>query len=425
MEINVDYSKAEKVALAIILFSDNIKEEFLNNFFYYTNENMFIDKMAKATYIAIKDNYKRISDMIGTKHFAYNINLIVEIETGVKNYIYSFEDEWVSSVTMKNWITRIQNTYFEMKFKNAKNEKEFNEIIREKDKYIITTEMTNISDDGENILKNYEERKKTAIFTPYPSINEIVGSLQGGDMVVLAGSSGGGKTCMMLNLATGIAKQGKKVDIFSLEMPKSQLQQRIICSEALIDASKFRAFSLTPDEKKKFDDYATNDFKKMNISIFKKQTVGIEEIRRIERKSKSDIIFIDYLGLIDSFSNKSSYEKYSEISRNIKLLAMETNKPVICLHQLNRNFQEREDKKPKTSDLRDSGKIEQDADMIWFVYRPSLFDNKHPEDEIVFIVAKNRHGEVNKEVSMRFVGKYQKVFERKKYEIYSECKTKN
>lgn len=425
MIVDVDYSKAEKVALSILLFSESIKEEAIDSFFYYTKEEMFIDKMNKATYKAIKENYKRISDMIGSKHFAYNINLIVGIETGIDNYVYDLEPEWVSPVTMKNWISRIQNNYFSIRFKEAKSEKDFNEIIREKNKYIINNEMTNISDNGERILSDYEKRKDSAIFTHYPSINEIIGSLQGGDMIVLAGSTGGGKTCMMLNLAIGIAKQGKNIDIFSLEMPKEQLQQRIICSEALIDASKFRAFKLSDEEKNKFDKYATNELKNLNIRIFKKQTVGIEEIRRIEAKSKSDVVFIDYLGLIDSFGNKSSYEKFSEISRNIKLLAMETNKPIICLHQLNREFQNREDKKPKTSDLRDSGKIEQDADMIWFVYRPSLFDKSYPEDEIIFIIAKNRHGETNKEVSLKFVGKYQKIFERKKYEIYSECKTKN
>ena len=129
-------------------------------------------------------------------------------------------------------------------------------------------------------------------------------------------------------------------------------------------------------------------------------------------KSDADIVFIDYLGLIDSYGNKSSYEKYSEISRNIKLIAMATNKPIVALHQLNRSFQDREDKKPKVSDLRDSGKIEQDADMIWLVYRPWMFDPEYAKEDIRFILAKDRHGASNQEIPLIFNGMYQQILER-------------
>ena len=152
--------------------------------------------------------------------------------------------------------------------------------------------------------------------------------------------------------------------------------------------------------------------KNMPIRIFKDQTVGIETIKAIEMKSNSDIVFIDYLGLIDSFSNKASYEKFSDISRTIKLTAMLTKKPFIALHQLNRNIQDRDDKKPRISDLRDSGKIEQDADMILFVHRDFCFDDsKNPED-MNFIVAKNRHGTANITIPLIFNGMYQKITER-------------
>lgn len=409
----LDYSYAEKTVLGIILFSENIGIETIDRVLSCTTENMFIDYQARAVYKAIKETYKEHSEIIGTSHYVYKINLMVSIEhKNMEMYVFDLEKHWSPLQTLDYWLNKVQDEYFAIRFEEAKTEREFIEIIAEKEKYKIITDMDNIANECDKVLNEYENRKKSAIFTSYPSINQYIGSLQGGDMIVLAGSTGGGKTCMMLNLALGIAKQGKKVDIFSLEMPKAQLQQRIICSEAKIDAQKFRAFSLSNEEKSRFNKYATNEFKKLNIRIFKKQTVTIEEIRRIERKSNADIIFIDYLGLIDSYGNKSSYEKFSEISRNIKLLAMESNKPIIALHQLNREFQNREDKKPKTSDLRDSGKIEQDADMIWFVYRPAIFDASKKQDELVFIIAKNRHGETNKEVNLQFIGKYQQVIER-------------
>ena len=327
-------------------------------------------------------------------------------------YLSDIEHYWMPKSSINTWVKKIQNRYFSNRFKEASNEKEFEEVISEKQKYSIEVRMTDVSDDACDAITMYEDKKHTAIFTNINSIDSAIGSLQGGDMIVLAGATGGGKTCFMLNIAKNIAKQGKKVDIFSLEMPRYQLQQRIICSEACIDASKFRSFTLTDEDKKKYYDYANGPFKELPIRIFTKQTVTIEEIKQIEMKSDSDVVFIDYLGLVDSYGNKNSYEKYSEISRNIKLIAMATNKPIIALHQLSREFQNRDDKKPKVSDLRDSGKIEQDADMIWLVYRPWMFDSQYHKEDIRFILAKSRHGASNQEIPLIFNGMYQQILER-------------
>jgi replicative DNA helicase len=194
-------------------------------------------------------------------------------------------------------------------------------------------------------------------------------------------------------------------------MPMKQLRRRMICSLAEIDSSKFRKFELSDEEKNRYNQYATTEFDKLPIKIFKQQSVTVDYIRTIEMKSDSDIVFIDYLGLIDSYGNKASYEKFSEISRNIKLLAMQSNKPIVCLHQLNREIQNRDDKLPKISDLRDSGKIEQDADMIWFVHRPFCYDATKSQEEMLFMVAKNRHGMNNATIPMVFNGMHQKITE--------------
>ena len=412
----------ECVLLSMIFFSNEINEKIIEKIFRYVPEKMFVGAGTEIIYKNIKflcgtEDIK----LLGTNHFVTKVALMSEVDfKNASSFVIGLEDYFSPLATLDYWIKNIQDVYFKKRFQNATSKKEFEEINSEIEFYTLQSDMANIHDDSNLILDEYEIRKNTALFTPYQKINSLIGSLQGGDMIVLAGSTGGGKTCFMLNLAVGMAKQGKKVDIFSLEMPRQQLQTRIICSEALIDSKKFRRFSLDDTDREKYNKYINNEFKKLNIRIFKQQTVSIELIRNIEMSSDSDIVFIDYLGLINSFGNKNSYDKFSEISRNIKLIAMASNKPIVALHQLNREFQNRDDKTPKVSDLRDSGKIEQDADMIWFVHRPGLFADINTltesqqataQRELKFILAKNRHGETNKTVTLDFDGTYQKIRE--------------
>lgn len=401
----------EKTFLAILVYSDTLDLITYQKIFRCVLPAMISDFDCREAYRAFAETVEDNKEIVGTKSFVDKYKMIVQLEA--PNFdIINLETYWAATATLKFWIKKIQDLYFNTRFKAAETEEDFQEVIKEKQLCSLDTSMKSISEDATNAIEEYENKMKSAIVTPYKSVNEVIGSLQGGDMVVLAGSSGGGKTCFMLNLAVGMAKAGKKVDIFSLEMPRYQLQTRIICSELGLNANAFRQFTLTEAEKQKYFEYANGEFKNLDIRIYNKQTVSIDEIRYTEMNSDADIVFIDYLGLINSYNSKSSYEKFSEISRNIKLIAMASNKPVIALHQLNRDFQNRDDKKPKTSDLRDSGKIEQDADMIWFVYRPYLFDEAHyAKEDIRFISAKNRHGEPNKEVQMVFNGKTQRISE--------------
>lgn len=409
-----DFSFDEKTLLSILLCSEDIDDLTVTKVFNHIPSNMILSPLNKGVYNVIKELYATDDrELLGTRHFLHKTKQMAYMEVPNSEYLFDeIESYWMPKTSVITWIKKIQNRYFRKRFKEASNEQEFEEVISEKQRYSVEVRMTDIADDACKAITMYEEKKNSAIFTNINSIDKAIGSLQGGDMIVLAGATGGGKTCFMLNVAKNIAKQGKKVDIFSLEMPRYQLQQRIICSEACIDASKFRSFTLSDEDKQKYNNYANGDFKKLPIRIFTKQTVTIEEIKQIEMKSDSDIVFIDYLGLIDSYGNKSSYEKYSEISRNIKLIAMTTNKPIVALHQLNRSFQDRDDKTPKVSDLRDSGKIEQDADMIWLIYRPWMFDPQYNKEDIRFILAKDRHGASNQEIPLIFNGMYQQILER-------------
>lgn len=408
------YTYNESTVISALIFCVSQDKSIFQRIFRHLPEKMLCGFNAKKLYKIVKHLCStEDAELFGTKHFSDKVRLIASLEgDGLTDYVDNLNNYYCDSISVNFWIKKIQDTYFHERFKNAETQAEFEEIIREKAEYSIENDMVSASDDADFVLENYENIKDTAIFTQYNNLNEVIGSFQGGDFVILAGASSSGKSCVMLNLVMGIAKQGKKVDIFSLEMPKYKLQQRMICSEVGIFANKFKSFSLNEEDKKKFKLYAEGDFKKLNIRIFKKQTIGIEYIKTIVMKSMADIVFIDYLGLISGNDFKSSYERYSEISRELKLLAMASNKPIIALHQLNRDFQAREDKRPKTSDIRDSGKIEQDADMIMLVYRPAQFDENYiDKSELDIIVAKNRDGESNKEVPFVFNGKQQRITE--------------
>lgn len=409
----MNYEYNEGALLSSILYSDTIRKEHVDNIFAHVTNDMFLDKKARYTYGMIKELCEGDDiDLLGTNHLITKLRMMAQIEyKGLPEYIVSLSELWSPVGTIPHWIKKIQEAYFEERFKTAKSKEEFEQVISDQAKYKLEEEVVTLSSEASLVIDELDKLKDSVVFTPYESINAVIGSLQGGDMVVLAGATGGGKTCFMLNLITGMAKAGKKPLIFSLEMPKRQLQQRIICAETDIDAKKFRSFQVTLEERRRYKEYADNEFSKLNIDIYKKQVASIELIKSVVAKSDADIVFIDYLGLINSYTTKSTYDKFSDISREIKLMAMQYSKPVIALHQLNRCFQEREDKTPKTSDLRDSGKIEQDADMIWFVYRPFQFDPKADEADMRFIIAKNRFGESNKEIRLVFNGRHQRITE--------------
>ena len=205
----------------------------------------------------------------------------------------------------------------------------------------------------------------------------------------------------------------RKLRSVSLEMPLKQLQNRIISSETGIDASKIRNFKMNDLEIQKYKKYIeSEEFAKLqSIEVCTEYNITVDKIRRITEEIEPDIVFIDYLGLVSSEINGNSYERVSQVSRDIKLIALATNTPFIVLHQLNRIPAERKEKRPLLSDLRDSGKIEQDADFICFVYRDYYYNPDAPENRIEFILSKSRHGKGKAICEMKFDGATQSIKE--------------
>ena len=160
--------------------------------------------------------------------------------------------------------------------------------------------------------------------------------------------------------------------------------------------SKFRTRSFAEYEKRVYEKYIKEKLPNLPIKICSEYQITV-----VAKKSESDIIFIDYLGLITGNNNKSTYDRISDISRELKLTAMEINKPIVAIHQLHRGYADRQDKTPRLSDLRDSGKIEQDADTVCFVHRPAYFEpNKCSDCDLQFLISKSRHTGGNTRVDL-------------------------
>ena len=236
---------------------------------------------------------------------------------------------------------------------------------------------------------------------------------QKGDMVLIAARPSMGKTTFSLNIAENAAlREGKSVVIFSLEMPKEQLAYKLLCSEANVDMLKLRTGNLDDDDWERIA-RATGPLSKAKIYIDDTAGLSVMEMRSKCRKIKMehgiDMILIDYLQLMSgSAGSESRQQEVSEISRSIKALAKEMECPIIALSQLSRAPEQRADHRPMLSDLRESGSIEQDADVVMFLYRDEYY-NKETEEKNIgeCIIAKQRNGPVGT-VKMAWIGSQSK-----------------
>ena len=322
------------------------------------------------------------------------------------------QDSFITNVNYRFYVDKIHEAYFSRLIESARTPQDLEFIRKEQEKYVDTSQLLSIAHNSEELLTTEYENQKI-ITTGYPEIDKKLGCMQGGDFIILAGATGMGKTCMMINLVAAIANLGFKVDVFSLEMSLKQLQNRLICSQTRVDASKFRTRSFAEYEKRVYEKYIKEKLPNLPIKICSEYNITVDRIRDMAKKSDSDIVFIDYLGLINGGNNKSTYDRISDISRELKLTAMEVDKPIVALHSLHRGYADRQDKTPRLSDLRDSGKIEQDADTVCFVHRPAYYEpNKCSEWDLQFLIAKSRHTGGNTKVDLFYDAKTQTVKEK-------------
>ena len=248
----------------------------------------------------------------------------------------------------------------------------------------------------------------TGLPTGYPELDKMTAGLQPEELIILAARPAGGKTAFALNIAQNIGtRTDRSVAIFSLEMGAESLVNRMLCAEGTIEAGHLRTGQLTEQE---WHNLIMAMGSLSNTSIFIDDTPGIKvsEIRArcrrlAQEKGNLGLILIDYLQLIEGSGRESRQQEVSEISRQLKKLAKELKVPVIALSQLSRSVEQRQDKRPVLSDIRESGSIEQDADIVAFLYREDYYqrqgteEDKNEEEQAVndvieVIIEKNRSG---------------------------------
>jgi replicative DNA helicase len=240
----------------------------------------------------------------------------------------------------------------------------------------------------------------------YTDLDQLTGGLQRSDLIILAARPSMGKTAFSLGLAYGAAIQhGRSVGIFSLEMSADQLVQRLLATETGVDSHRLRLGMIDDNEWDRIS-RAFGRLSEAKIFIDDSANASIMDVRskarRLQAESGLDLLIVDYLQLMSGRRSENRVQEISEISRGLKGLARELNVPVIALSQLSRAVETRSDHRPMLSDLRESGSIEQDADIVMFIYREEKYDENSDKKGIAeLIVAKHRNGPVGT-INLRF-----------------------
>lgn len=241
----------------------------------------------------------------------------------------------------------------------------------------------------------------TGIPSGFVDLDKMTAGFQRNDLIILAARPSVGKTAFALNVAQNVAvRAGESVAIFSLEMSAAQLVQRMVCAESNVDATRMRTGELKGDDWEKLS-MAIGSLSEAQIYIDDTPGITVADIRakcrRLKKEKGLGMILIDYLQLIQGRgkAGENRQQEVSEISRTLKMIARELEVPVIALSQLSRGVEQRQDKRPMMSDLRESGSIEQDADIVAFLYRDDYYDKESEKKNIIeIIIAKQRNGPV-------------------------------
>ncbi|PRO64363.1 replicative DNA helicase [Alkalicoccus urumqiensis] len=305
-------------------------------------------------------------------------------------------------------------------------EEEIDAILNEAEKSILEVSRKQNSGEFVNIkdvlveafdkieLLQHTAGEVTGIPTGFNELDRITAGFQRSDLVIVAARPSVGKTAFALNISQNVAtKTDENVAIFSLEMGADQLVMRMLCAEGNIDAQRLRTGALEEEDWQRLT-MAMGSLAKAGIYIDDTPGIKVKEVRSKCRKLKQEsglgMIMIDYLQLIqgDARSSEGRQQEVSEISRELKGLARELEVPVIALSQLSRGVESRQDKRPMMSDIRESGSIEQDADIVAFLYRDDYYDQESEKKDIIeIIIAKQRNGPVGT-VELAFVKEHNK-----------------
>lgn len=406
---------------AIITVSDILEE---GDFYKDAHREIFncmmilFKKSEPIDLITLSDALKKRSalDMIGGITYLTGLSTAPDFTRHISKY--------AEIVKEKSILRRLIKASSEIMEKSFAGEKEVLELLEEAEKEIFDISQSktqkSLSPISDVLLNAYEiledlYRNKgsiTGLTTGFIDLDRRTNGLQKTDLVLIAARPAMGKTAFSLNIAHNAAMKGNgKVAVFSMEMSKEQLIQRMIAAESRVELNKLKNGNLDEEEWPKVI-AAMEVLSKTDIYIDDTPGITVMELRskcrRLKMEKGLDLILIDYLQLMESDGKiESRQQEISKISRSLKILAKELECPVIALSQLSRAPEQRADHRPILSDLRESGAIEQDADLVMFLYRDDYYHEDSDQKNIVeVIVAKHRHGETGM-VPLTWLGQYQ------------------
>jgi len=375
------------------------------------------------------DKTNQLEDIGG---LSYIIELAEAVPTAA-NVVY-----YAKIVQEKSVLRKLIQTATDIVTRSYTGEDEVPDLLDEAERSILNVAETRNQDgfkEIKDVLKeafeeidrlSQDDSEVTGLSTGYPQLDKMTTGLHEDELVILAARPAVGKTAFALNIAQNVGTQtDKTVAIFSLEMSAQSLVNRMLCAEGSIDANHLRTGQLSEEEWRNLV-VAMGSLSKTSIYIDDTAGIKISEIRaKCRRLAKEQgnlgLIVIDYLQLIEGNNRENRQQEVSDISRQLKKLAKELNVPVIALSQLSRGVEQRQDKRPVLSDIRESGSIEQGADIVGFLYREDYYDRDNEDEdnqedprdndenvgEVEVIIEKNRSGPRGT-VKLLFVKSYNK-----------------
>ena len=406
---NIIYNISDRINSSDFYFNFNqlIYESILKRRDKYSKINLdlniLIESLKEDNIFDIVGGVEYLNELVASSYTSANIEAYIEI---FKEY------------SKKRKLLNVSKEISKSIYDNKKNSTDLLEEVQ------VSVSQIDEEASGDDIIKlselvarDYERNDKNNHIADYPKTkfiryDEITNGLRPATLLILAARPAMGKTAFSLNIALNVAKQNKRVLIFSLEMGEEELYNRLLAAESEVELKNIQRSHFDFNNKEMINRLliARENLSTLEIYIDASATPTITAIknkaRLLQRKYKNiDLIIIDYLQLISGTTNKGNREQeISEISRGLKLLSKELNVPIIALSQLSRRVESREDKTPMLSDLRESGSIEQDADQVMFLSSKDYYNNqKNPDEDnnklltrIELILAKNRSGSIGK-----------------------------
>lgn len=417
----------EKHLLSALMLGDSeamiIANDYLQPPDFYRQEHKLIYQALQqlwnrdevADVLLVEQELERSGDTVKVKRaYLYSLNELEYSTARVMSY--------AKTIREKSLLRRLIQTAREIEEDSHGENVTIDEVLGRAEEKILSLSLKTRSQGFDNLTTVVEESMQQLIYlvnhpnelggvpTGYLDLDKVLNGLHKSDLILLAARPSMGKTALALNMAANAARKKSSVAIFSLEMSKSQLGKRLLSTASGVNSLAINTGRLSDSDMDQLL-HAAEELSKLNLFIDDTAGIGMLElrskVRRLKHDQGLDLIVIDYLQLMQGqrsrLTEMNRQQEISEISRSLKALAREMEVPVLALSQLSRSVELRAEKKPQLSDLRESGSLEQDADIVMFLYRDEYYNRDESENKNVaeLIIAKNRNGPTTS-VRLRF-----------------------